>query len=87
MGTKEMKTLSRRALCSRWRKRLFIAWVGASLLVAIYAAVAGPVAGYIGEGRSFIAIAVMGLMFFMLLTGFGWLAMFVFSKRSSGNQG
>ena len=68
---------SNRTVRTPMRKGLFWAWVVASALVGLYIAIAGPFAHYFGEGRSYVALATPGLMFFMLATGLGWLVLFV----------
>lgn len=78
-----MERPSRRDLRGPWRRGLFWAWVAASAAVALYVGLAGPFAHYLGEGRSFVALAVPALMFFMLLSGFGWLVLFVLARPTS----
>ncbi len=76
-----METPSNRQLRGRWRRGLFWAWVGVSLVVSVYVAIVGPFAHYFGEGRSFVALVVPAVMVFMLVTGLGWLVLLVSSRR------
>jgi hypothetical protein len=73
---------SNKALRGRWRHALFVSWIAASALVALYIGIAGPFAAYLGEGRPFVALALPALMFFMLATGLGWLALLAASRPS-----
>jgi uncharacterized membrane protein YhaH (DUF805 family) len=75
-----MNTPSNRELRGAWRRRLFWAWVVASAAVAIYIGVAGPFTSYFGEGRSYVALALPAVMFFMLATGFGWLVLLIAAR-------
>lgn len=71
---------SNKALRGRWRRRLFVAWIGVSIVISLYVAIVGPFVSYFSEGRSFVALAVPAVMFFMLATGFGWLVLLATSK-------
>ena len=75
MGVASSKTARHTAL--KW---VFWAWVVASAAVAIYIGVTGPFALYFAEVRPFVAYSVPALMFFMLATGVGWLALRALSK-------
>lgn len=72
-----MDTPTNREMRGIWRRRLFRAWVLATALIAIYIGIGGPLANYFGDGRAYFAIASTALMFFLLVTGFGWLVFFV----------
>lgn len=72
-----MDTPTNREMRTLWRRRLFRIWVLATAAVAIYIGFGGPLANYFGDGRAYIAIASTALMFFLLVTGFGWLVLFV----------
>lgn len=65
----------------RWRHRLFVIWVAASMLVAIYIGFAGPFVTYFGEGWPVVALALPALMFFMVATGLGWLVLIAVSRK------
>lgn len=77
-------TPSNRALCGRWRRGLFWAWVAGSAVVAAYIGIAGPFAGYfaaaVPEATPAVALALPALMIFMLATGLGWLVLMVASR-------
>lgn len=68
------------------RKWVFWAWVAASALVAIYIGITGPFALYFADVRPFVAYSVPALMFFMLATGVGWMAMMALSKPPRSSQ-
>lgn len=72
-----MAVPSNRFVRGRLRRWLFWAWVAVSAAVALYIGIAGPIAHYFSEGRSYVALAVPALMFFMLATGLGWLVLMV----------
>ena len=72
-----MDTPTNREMRGIWRRRLFRAWVLATALIAIYIGIGGPLANYFGDVRAYFAIASTALMFFLLVTGFGWLVFFV----------
>ncbi len=81
-----METPDRQTLRNPLRRRLFWIWVVASALVALYVGIGGPLAHYFSEGRAYIAIASTALMFFLLLTGFGWLILYCLAGRNSGPE-
>ncbi len=72
-----MDILTNRDLRIHWRRRLFRIWILATAAVAIYIGLGEPLTNYFGDGRTYIAIASTALMFFLLVTGFGWLVLFV----------
>lgn len=82
-----MEMPSNREIRGRWRRRLFWAWVVASIFVAFYIGIAGPFASVFGIGRSFFALALPALMFFMLATGLAWLVLLVGSRPRRSAQG
>jgi hypothetical protein len=72
-----MDTPTNRDMRQLWRRRLFRIWIAATAIIALYIGVGGPLATYFGDGRAYFAIASTALMFFLLVTGFGWLILFV----------
>lgn len=82
-----MEIPSNQEIRGKWRRRLFWAWVVASAFVALYIGIAGPFASIFGEGRSFVALALPALMFFMLATGLAWLILLVASRPRRSAQG
>lgn len=59
---------------------VFWAWVAASMAIALFAGIVGPFTHYFDEAQPFVAYSVPALMFFMLATGIGWLALMALSK-------
>lgn len=72
-----MDTPTNRDMRHPWRRRLFGTWIVATAVIALYIGIGGPLANYFGDGRAYFAIASTALMFFLLVTGFGWLILFV----------
>lgn len=70
-----------RSATGRKRRWVFVAWIAASIIVAIYLFAAAPFAEYFHEAHWLIAVAVPALMFFFLLTGLGWLVYLTTAKR------
>ncbi len=73
-----------RIVGGRWRRRLFWSWIGATVLVALYVALAAPLARHAAEGREWVALAVPPLMILMLGTGLGWLLLYVLARGDRG---
>lgn len=73
--------LERRNLRGVWRRRLFRLWIGASLLVAGYLAIAGPLSMMDGRAEWYVAAVPLALMAIMAVSGVLWLALFVMSRR------
>lgn len=76
-----MQTPSNRQLRGRWRRWLFWSWVAASVVIALYVGLAGPVSVYFAEGKPFVALASPVIMFFMVITGAVWLVLLATSRR------
>lgn len=65
----------------RKRHWAFVAWVVASIVIAVWLAVSAPVAEYFHEAHWIVAISVPALMFFFLLVGLGWLVYLATARR------
>lgn len=72
---------SEHAATGRKRHWAFIAWVVASVVVAIWIAVSAPVTEYFHGMHWIVAYTVPALMFFFLLVGLGWLIYLVTARR------
>lgn len=81
-----MNGVSNKSMRGSWRRVLFAGWVIASAIVGFYVGAAGFFAGHFAAGPEIVALAVPGLMFFMLATGVGWLVLLVMSRRGPARQ-
>jgi hypothetical protein len=70
----------------RWRRITFRTWVGATILVGIYVAIAGPLAYAYGREFWLAAVIVPPLMIFLLLVGLAYLAVRT-NRGDDGSEG
>jgi hypothetical protein len=73
----------RTELLTVWRRRLFYVWVGAAIIAAIAAMMAGPAVSTDGvDGTMWVALISPVAMTIFLVSGVTWLALLVFGHRS-----
>lgn len=63
-----------------WRRRLFWVWIGITVVLAAYLAVAAPLASYVGEGYAAVAVVVPPAMILLAGLGVAWLVALAASK-------
>lgn len=69
-----------------WRRRLFYAWIGLTIVAALYFAIAAPLAGYFHQGFAVVGVVLPPLMILLLGLGVAWLATFVSAPRRGRDQ-
>jgi len=73
----------RRTVIGPWRRIMFRVWVVAGAVVALIVLVGGPIVSAEGaEGTRWIAIASPIAMAIFILSGLGWLALLITSRRA-----
>lgn len=75
--------INRNEVLTIWRRRLFYVWVGAAIIAASVALLAGPVVTADGaDGTGWVALVSPAAMAVFLVSGLAWLALLVMSHRS-----
>lgn len=70
---------SRRRALGRWRRVMFVGWVGLTIVAAIYIGVTAPFASYFHDNFWMVGVVVPPLMIVLLGIGLGWLVWLVTS--------
>lgn len=79
-----MNTINRREMLTTWRRRLFVFWVAASILVAALAVVGGPVFSTDGaDDTAWVALLSPIAMMLFVVSGLAWLVLLMRSSRRS----
>jgi len=63
-----------------WRRRLFWVWIGITVVLAAYLAIAAPLASYFGEGYALVGVIVPPIMILLAGLGLAWLLALSMSK-------
>lgn len=71
---------SRRRATGVWRHRAFLIWIAATVVVALYLAVAAPFAEYANENLRWVALVVPPVSFMLMAVGIGWLVWLATAK-------
>lgn len=77
---------STRRTLGRWRRVMFVVWVGLTIVAAIYLAMAAPFATYFHQNMWLVGVIVPPLMIVLLGIGIAWLVWLVTSSPQKDRQ-
>lgn len=81
-----MDAPSNSELRGKWRKRLMVLWIAASIVFALYLAVAAPLVPFFAPSFAPVAIILPPLMVVMMGTALAWLVLLVLPNRQGARK-